>query len=60
MEVVAYGPGLGFVRKGSAAEVEIQGLEANHVRFVVCENSMRMQHISDGAPHICLVVCTIS
>jgi uncharacterized protein len=46
VEVVAYGPGLTFVRKGSAAEVEIQGLEANHVRFVVCENSMRMQHIS--------------
>jgi intracellular sulfur oxidation DsrE/DsrF family protein len=46
VEVVAYGPGLSFVRKRSASEVEIQGLEAKHVRFVACENSMRMQHIS--------------
>ena len=46
VEVVAYGPGIGFVRKGSSADAEIQALEAKHVRFVACENSMRMQKIT--------------
>ena len=46
VEVVAYGPGISFVRKGSSADAEIQALEAKHVRFVACENSMRMQKIT--------------
>lgn len=46
VELVAYGPGLGFVRKGSSAESGIVALQAKHVRFVACENSMRMQHVS--------------
>lgn len=46
VEVVAYGPGISFVRKGSSADVEIQALEAKHVRFVACENSMRMQKMT--------------
>jgi intracellular sulfur oxidation DsrE/DsrF family protein len=46
VEVVAYGPGINFVRKGSSADTEIQTLEAKHVRFVACENSMRMQKIT--------------
>ncbi len=46
VEVVAYGPGLALVRKSSSAEADIQALEAKHVRFVACENSMRMQHVT--------------
>lgn len=46
VEVVAYGPGLALVRKPSSANAEIQDLEAMHVRFVACENSMRMQHVT--------------
>lgn len=46
IEVVAYGPGLSFVKKGSSAEEEITALEAKQVHFVACENSMRMQHVT--------------
>ncbi len=46
VEVVAYGPGLALVRKPSSADADIQALEAKHVRFVACENSMRMQHVT--------------
>lgn len=46
IEVVSYGPGLNFVKKGSSAEAEIVALEQKQVRFVACENSMRMQHVS--------------
>ena len=45
VEVVAYGPGISFVQKGSSAESEINSLEEKHVHFVACENSMRMKHI---------------
>ena len=46
IEVVAYGPGLGFLRKGASPEVEIEALQAKRVRFVACENSMRMQKVT--------------
>ena len=46
VELVAYGPGLAFVKKGSSAEQEITALIAKHVRFLACENSMRMQHVT--------------
>jgi intracellular sulfur oxidation DsrE/DsrF family protein len=46
LELVAYGPGLGFLRKGSIAEAEIETLEAKHVHFVACENSMRAQKVT--------------
>jgi len=46
VEVVAYGPGLAFVKKGSSSEQEITALIAKRVRFVACEHSMRMQHIT--------------
>jgi intracellular sulfur oxidation DsrE/DsrF family protein len=45
VEVVAYAQGLSLVKRGSALASEIAGLEENHVRFVACENSMRMQHV---------------
>lgn len=46
VEVVAFGPGLALVRKPSSASDEIEALETRHVRFVACENSMRMQHVT--------------
>jgi uncharacterized protein len=46
IEVVAYGPGLSFVKKGSTYEKEIIALMPQNVRFVACENAMRMQHVT--------------
>ena len=46
VEVVAYGPGISSVQKGSAVEAEIMSLEVQHVNFVACENSMKIKHIS--------------
>jgi intracellular sulfur oxidation DsrE/DsrF family protein len=45
IEVVAFGPGLNMVRKATVVASDIQALEAKHVRFVACENSMKMQHV---------------
>ena len=57
IELVAYGPGLPFLKKGSAVQTEIQELEAQQVRFVACENSMRLQHVTaaDLAPGVTAV-----
>lgn len=46
IEVVAYGPGINFVKKGSAAEADIQELEQKHVQFVACHNSMLFNHLT--------------
>jgi intracellular sulfur oxidation DsrE/DsrF family protein len=45
IEVVAFGPGLAILKKDSAVKADIQALE-KHVRFVACENSMRIQHVT--------------
>lgn len=45
IEVVAYGPGIAFLRKGSAEAAEIEKLESPHVRFVACANAMRKQQL---------------
>ena len=54
VEVVAFGPGVSLVRKPSSLDADIQALEAKHVRFVACENSMRAHKMTkadlvDGA-----------
>jgi intracellular sulfur oxidation DsrE/DsrF family protein len=46
VEVVAFGPRLKLVKKGSSAEADIKALVEMHVRFVACENSMRMQKVT--------------
>jgi intracellular sulfur oxidation DsrE/DsrF family protein len=46
VELVAYGPGIAFVRKDSSAASGIEALEALHVRFLACENSMRAHHLT--------------
>jgi intracellular sulfur oxidation DsrE/DsrF family protein len=45
VEVVAYSQGLNLVKQGSALAAEITALQEKHVRFVACQNSMRMQHV---------------
>lgn len=45
-EVVVYGPGLSLVRTTSSASNDVRDLIAKHVRFVACENSMKLQHIT--------------
>ena len=47
VEVVAFGPGLSLVVKGSPVEADIQALEAKHVKFVACQNAMRARKV-DG------------
>lgn len=45
IEIVAYGPGIAFLKKDGADGAEIQRLESSHVHFVACRNSMRKQHL---------------
>ncbi|MDE3103990.1 MAG: DsrE family protein [Acidobacteriota bacterium] len=45
IEVVAYAQGLGLVKHGSAVAEDVAALQTAHVRFVACQNSMRMQHV---------------
>lgn len=46
MELVAFGPGLAILRSSSAVAADIKALQAKHVHFMACENSMRMQHVT--------------
>jgi uncharacterized protein len=45
VEVVAYSQGLNLVKHDSAVAADIATLQEKGVRFVACENSMRMQHV---------------
>ena len=45
IEIVAYGPGIAFLKKEGADAAEIQRLEAQHVHFVACGNAMKKQHL---------------
>jgi intracellular sulfur oxidation DsrE/DsrF family protein len=46
VELVAFGPGLNIVKKGSSVEEDIKKMEEKHVTFVACQNAMRAQHIT--------------
>jgi intracellular sulfur oxidation DsrE/DsrF family protein len=46
VEVVAFGPGLSLVVKGSPLEAELQALEGKHVKFVACQNAMRARKVT--------------
>ena len=46
VEVVAFGPGLNMVKKGSTAETDLKTLEEKHVHVFACENAMRSQHVT--------------
>jgi intracellular sulfur oxidation DsrE/DsrF family protein len=45
VEVVAYSQGLNLVKQGSSMAAEVAELQKLNVRFVACQNSMRMQHV---------------
>ena len=45
IEVVAYGPGLAFLKRDGAEAAEIQKLESAHMRFIACGNAMQKQHL---------------
>ena len=45
VEVVAYSQGLNLVKQGSTLAADVAALQELHVRFVACQNSMRMQHV---------------
>ena len=46
VEVVAFGPGISFLKKESAEASEIAALELKHVRFVACETAMHKANLS--------------
>ncbi len=46
IELVAYGPGVSFLAKGSSAAPQIAELLAKHIRFVACQNAMRAHHLT--------------
>ena len=45
VEVVAYGPGITFLKKDGVDAAEIQKSESPHVHFIACGNAMRKQHL---------------
>jgi intracellular sulfur oxidation DsrE/DsrF family protein len=45
VEVVAYAQGLSLVKNGSSMAKEVAELQGLHVKFVACQNAMRMQHV---------------
>jgi intracellular sulfur oxidation DsrE/DsrF family protein len=45
IELVAYGPGIAFLKKDGADAAEIQKLESSHIHFIACGNAMRKQHL---------------
>ena len=45
VEVVAYGPGVAFLKKDGPDANTIRKLESSQVRFVACGNAMKKQHL---------------
>jgi intracellular sulfur oxidation DsrE/DsrF family protein len=46
--IVAYGPGLGMLRKGSSAGDAVDRAIAHGIRFVACGNTMQNDHVADA------------
>jgi uncharacterized protein len=46
VEIVAYGPGILFLKSDSAVAADLKGLQAVHVRLVACGNAMRARHLT--------------
>lgn len=44
-EVVAHGPGISFVTKGSVVASEVKTLAGKGIKFVACENTMKQKGI---------------
>ena len=45
IEVVAYGPGIAFLKKDGTNAADIQKLKSPHVHFMACGNAMQKQHL---------------
>jgi intracellular sulfur oxidation DsrE/DsrF family protein len=46
VEVVSYGPGIMMVAKTSSVAADITALQAQHVKFVACQNAMRARKLT--------------
>lgn len=44
-EVVAHGPGISFLAKGSTVAKEVESLAAKGIVFMACESTMEQKHI---------------
>ena len=45
VEVVAYSHGLSMLKLDSPVAKDVAALQEKHVKFVVCQNSLRSQHV---------------
>ena len=45
IEVVAFGPGIAFLKNDASEASEIRELESKHIRFVACGNAVQKQHL---------------
>lgn len=54
VEIVAYGPGIGMLKAGSAVAARVSSALQSNVRIVACQNTMAAQHLqqSDMLPAI--------
>lgn len=57
IEVVAYGPGIAFLKKGGPDTAAIQKLESPHMHFIACGSAMKKEHLeaADLVPGIEIV-----
>jgi intracellular sulfur oxidation DsrE/DsrF family protein len=57
VEVVAYGPGIGFVKNDATVTKQVKDMESDHVHFMACQNSMNAQHLTaaDLTPGVVVV-----
>lgn len=45
IEIVAYGPGILFLKKDADVAADIQKTQSPKVHFIACENAMRAAHV---------------
>lgn len=57
IKVVAYGPGIAFLKKDGPDTSDIQKLESQHIHFMACGNAMKKEHVeaADLVPGIQIV-----
>jgi len=52
VEIVAYGPGLGMLKEGSAVNDRLGGILSEGVRLSACGNTMRAQKLDEADLHL--------
>ncbi len=57
IELVAYGPGIVFLKNDATVAKEVKALESEHVHFMACQNSMNGHHltVADMSPGVIVV-----